>query len=91
LGPPLIFQIEIAPMSEMKKTADKAKQALGTLLLGGFGGAVFAALLGLIAADVLRWWESSTVFVAITCLGGIAGVLAGVWAISSDSEDDGLS
>jgi hypothetical protein len=66
----------------------RLRRSLGAILLGGVGGAMLGALLGLIVSDVLSWWDRGVVIIAVVSLGSLAGIVASTLGESADSVED---
>ena len=72
----------------MRSGTQSVRHVLGAVLLGGLGGAMFGALIGLIFADVLAWWARGSVIIAVTVLAGLAGIVASAIGVATDPIED---
>ncbi|HEU0075993.1 MAG TPA: hypothetical protein VFS30_18510 [Dehalococcoidia bacterium] len=72
----------------MQKTRRVLRQLLGAAVLGGAGGAMIGALIGLIVSDLLTWWDRGVVIVVVLSLGALAGIVASILGGDAESDED---
>jgi uncharacterized membrane protein len=72
----------------MQDTKRVVRQILGATLLGGTGGAMMGALIGLVVSDLLTWWDRGVVIAVVTSLGALVGIVASIIGGDAESVED---